>query len=796
MYGCGVKDIEIHYRAGRENQSADALSRSPYLLPPAVGIAEGEVQVASVTSQDPTQGDPKVDGGTTEEAISESSNFTVTSGKAVHHRRTFGHPLQDTTGRQEFMPSEAGHSNSITTTELEVACVQPTGSLDTIVGDRGPQEQLPQATDRDGEVTPERKAVSGNIPRTGPLGLEAPDWSPPNADSAPGPQTEATTVDSTAHVLQLQLEDTPGMGTVETATTEPEPNVDCEGSIPTTGVMSDNEHAGATGETVGKVRTTSPQSGHPPAAVSTPHDMGKEQLKDPGLKQWIDYLSHGSLPRDEAQAQKIVLQSAQLSMLDGVIYHVNSKTRHRRAVVPTHLRPKILQETHAGRYSGHFCGRWLYDTLMSAWWWPGMYTDAEKFATSCPECVIATGTGRRNKPPLHPIPVQRPFQVLGIDVMDLPVTERGNKHVVVIQDLFTKWPMVFPVPDQKALRIARLIAEEVVPLFGVPECLLSDRGTNLLSHLVLDLCRMLGITKLNTTAHHPQCDGAVERFNRTLKTMLRKHAARFGMQWDSYLSGVLWAYRNTPHTSTGEKPSFLLFGMDCRSPTEAAYMPTSDICSTYLDDYREQLMATLSSARELAASNIQRAQKRYKQQYDHHTRPADLRAGEWVFVRGSHKMSLAGSGSCQDPGTAPTACYTREIRMLLCPRCTIPSMVRFVSTSHVSVSALTISQLGITGMGGSRKAQVDPQSGSSNSSTLDCPPNSRTHSLPDKNLLMDRVMVPAGLKVSVETSSSLSPWWEKTYSWRNPTWRVEIWNPRVVQVSWTPWLMDSHLVLT
>ena len=98
--------------------------------------------------------------------------------------------------------------------------------------------------------------------------------------------------------------------------------------------------------------------------------------------------------------------------------------------------------------------------------------------------------------------------------------------------------------------------------------------------------------------------------------MLRKHAARFGSQWDSYLPRVLWAYRNTPPTSTGEKPSFLLFGIDCRSPTEAAYMPASDIRPAYLEDYREELMAMSSSPRELAASNIQRAQKRYKHQYD------------------------------------------------------------------------------------------------------------------------------------------------------------------------------------
>ena len=134
----------------------------------------------------------------------------------------------------------------------------------------------------------------------------------------------------------------------------------------------------------------------------------------------------------------------------------------------------------------------------------------------------------------------------------------GNKHVVVFQDFLTKWPLVFPVSDQKAITIARLLAEKVIPVHGVPEALLSDRGTNSLSHLMLDLCIMLGIKKLNTTTNHPQTDGMVERFNRTLKTALRKHAAKFGAQWDTYLQGILWAYRNTPYEATGEKPSFVL----------------------------------------------------------------------------------------------------------------------------------------------------------------------------------------------------------------------------------------------
>ena len=137
--------------------------------------------------------------------------------------------------------------------------------------------------------------------------------------------------------------------------------------------------------------------------------------------------------------------------------------------------------------------------------------------------------------------------------MDLPMTGDGNKHMVVFQDYFTKWPMVYPVPDQKMTPLVELLTKEVVPFFGVPEVLLSDCGTNLHSHLITDVCAKLGITKLNTTAYHPGCDGMVERFNRTLKAMLCKHASRFGSQWDRYLSGILWAYRNIPYDSTGEK---------------------------------------------------------------------------------------------------------------------------------------------------------------------------------------------------------------------------------------------------
>ena len=365
-------------------------------------------------------------------------------------------------------------------------------------------------------------------------------------------------------------------------------------------------------------------------------ELAHEQEKDPDVRALLDYLKDGSLPSDEKHAQKLVRQASLFTVANGILYYLDPKCNHRRrAVVPRSLREKIMQSVHGGSFAGHFSGNRLYQVLVRSWYWEGMYTDCEKHRKGCPQCCYAMGGGRVTKPPLQPIPVSRPFQILGIDVMDLPQTERGNKHVLVIQDFLTKWPWVFPIPDQKTTRIVEILVQEIIPMCGVPEALLSDRGTNLLSFLMKDVCECLGIEKLNTTAYHPQCDGLTERFNRTLKTMLRKHAGHYGLQWDQYLHGVVWAYRNTPHESTSEKPSYLLFGRDCRFPVEAALLPAEEVEEMEVSDYRKELTQLLAKSREQAMQSIQSAQKKYQRQYDKINKSVEMKysVGDWVIIR-------------------------------------------------------------------------------------------------------------------------------------------------------------------
>ncbi|KAG6935241.1 Pr gag-pro-pol, partial [Chelydra serpentina] len=104
---------------------------------------------------------------------------------------------------------------------------------------------------------------------------------------------------------------------------------------------------------------------------------------------------------------------------------------------------------------------------------------------------------------------------------------------------------------------ARTIAGELVKVFarvGLPREILTDQGTNFTSRLLQQVCELLGIKQLRTSVYHPQTDGLVERFNRTLKAMLRKFPPEELRQWDQLLPPLLLAVREVPQSSTKFSP--------------------------------------------------------------------------------------------------------------------------------------------------------------------------------------------------------------------------------------------------
>src|SRR5690349_14008883 len=112
----------------------------------------------------------------------------------------------------------------------------------------------------------------------------------------------------------------------------------------------------------------------------------------------------------------------------------------------------------------------------------------------------------------------------------LPVTAKGNRFILVATDYLTKWPEARPVPDASAATAANFVYEHIFSQHGAPKELLSDRGTNFLNQLLAEMCKKWGTKQTFASTYHPQTNGLVERFNKTLVETLSKLCLQ--QSWD------------------------------------------------------------------------------------------------------------------------------------------------------------------------------------------------------------------------------------------------------------------------
>ncbi len=91
-----------------------------------------------------------------------------------------------------------------------------------------------------------------------------------------------------------------------------------------------------------------------------------------------------------------------------------------------------------------------------------------------------------------------------------------TEKILVIGDCFTRYMCAAPMKNEQATTIASILLSEWILRFGPPENLLRDRRKPFLSKIIEEMCKLLGVHKTTCSPYHPQTDGVVERFNRTL----------------------------------------------------------------------------------------------------------------------------------------------------------------------------------------------------------------------------------------------------------------------------------------
>eukprot|EP00794_Sanderia_malayensis_P002386 gene2386-biopygen1273 len=306
-------------------------------------------------------------------------------------------------------------------------------------------------------------------------------------------------------------------------------------------------------------------------------------------------------------------------------------------VIPTSLVESVLQGIHCSPFSGHLGVKRTLQRARERFYWPQMALQITDFVTRCHICAQNKLDPRHRRAPLQSIEVNEPFVFWAMDYMGpLPDMTGGNKHLLVVMDHFTKWCEVFATRDQKARTVA-----EVFFRFGPHTILHSDQGRNFEGNLMQEVCDLMGIHKSRTTAYHPQCDGLVERQNRTLQEMLAAFVSSHKDDWDLWVDLAVYAYNTSRHESTGLSPYELVFGRIAKTPLELDLgLPLKNPQTHF--EYSESLRTHLSSLQKIAQQNLARSRHDQRSRGPSHGNWTPLSLGQSVWLRRPKSWKFGG----------------------------------------------------------------------------------------------------------------------------------------------------------
>ena len=395
-----------------------------------------------------------------------------------------------------------------------------------------------------------------------------------------------------------------------------------------------------------RVLRKKPSSGFVLAEESLP----LAQQKDPELQGIVGFRLRSNTPpvNDELQTEseltkRLVTKWDRLLVINGLIYLRDKPVKpgeptSLRLLLPRSKVEEALRLCHAGTTGGHFCSRKTHDQVRRRFFWDNWKGDTERFCRQCDECVKYHRGKLAKQGPLRPVIPGTPYERWYIDLTGPhPRSDRGNIYILTCMDSFTKWTEAFAIRNKEAETIARVLVEQLFNRFGTPLSILSDQGKEVDGRIMNEICNLFGITKLHTTPYKPSTN-QVERFHRTMNSILAKTVSDHHRDWDSHLSFALAAFRATRHDSTGYTPNFLVLGREVRAPPDLVYGHPNDEpdenYDAYVEKVRENSVAAFSEVRQ----SLQRSAQRSKRYYDIGVKPKRFEIGQWVLYFNPRKF--------------------------------------------------------------------------------------------------------------------------------------------------------------
>jgi hypothetical protein len=325
--------------------------------------------------------------------------------------------------------------------------------------------------------------------------------------------------------------------------------------------------------------------------------------------------------------------------------NVNADALSRNPVVLTTMitskekQHKIVQEMHECPIGGHQGVQRTYDRLKLYVTWPGMYRDVEDYVTNCKICQQNKFTVPYYKAPFQETDTQlHPWDKIYLDIVGpMPMSGEGHKYILTCQDNLSKYLVAVPMFSQTAEEVALNFMRYVILQYGIPSSIVTDQGTQFMGDIFKRLCKLLKVHKLNTSAYHPESNGALERAHKTIIEYVRCFSDPKNNDWNYFLQFACFVYNTSPHTMTKYTPYEILFGRKANIPGHLQQAPAP--VYNY-DDLLHDIKRKLQECHEIARTNLkQTKQHRVAQQLSKVNAP-NLIVGDKVLLKNEKASKL------------------------------------------------------------------------------------------------------------------------------------------------------------
>jgi hypothetical protein len=286
-----------------------------------------------------------------------------------------------------------------------------------------------------------------------------------------------------------------------------------------------------------------------------------EQRLCPELMPIIQYLT--DLSPEQSPEKNSKFQGYEVNYNDGCLYYndITDPDNRPLLVVPATLRRQFMYAHHNAPLSGGHRGRdSTLSSLRQKYYWPGMVCDVRKWVRKCIACVKRKAS--QVKQGLMQIRTySEPWDTVGIDLIGpFPETKTGYKYVLTVTDFFSHYTIVAPLSDKSERTVAYNLFNHVICVHSCPKKFMSDRGTEFLNDIINELCQLLSIKKVYTSAYRPQANGGTERVHRFINDSVSMYITKFAREWDLWIYARAFVHNTSVITGTdGLTPFFLSY---------------------------------------------------------------------------------------------------------------------------------------------------------------------------------------------------------------------------------------------